>query len=184
MRRYLLAMAVALLIGVGPAAAAGDQLCQELKAFERADFTPDVQPRGRRWVELHWVGAWMDFDNGYGLACASSPDAVSQKLCGYLKAHTSFEFANNLPVRILGCHGQGGRTPRPDWGGWRADIDLWTGHRFNFLEVDLQARQGESGAIRLSAFAAGKDPALVEMTPLSETLPPLLTSGRRETSPP
>ena len=183
MRRSILAMAAALLVGAGPAVAE-DQLCKELKAFERADFTPDVRPQGRRWVELHWVGVWMDFDNGYGLACTSSPDAASQKLCGYLKTHTSFEFTNSVPFKILDCHGYGLGPPRPTWSAWRADIDLWSGDQFNLLEVDLQSRQGESGAIRLSAFAVGKDPALVEMTPLSETLPPLLTSGRRETSPP
>ena len=150
-----------------PLAAATDDVCDRVAKFHRAGFDHTEQPDGRRWVEMHWTGHWLDFDQSFGLKCKSSPDSAARELCGWLIDHTSTEFPDNLPQRVLTCYGH--RFPRhAHWSGWKSDISFFAGDRLLLLEIDLLTMHNETGAIRLSSFAPGKDDALVEMPPLAE----------------
>jgi hypothetical protein len=150
---------------------AQDSICHELREFERATFDASVQPVGRRWIEMHWRGHWLDLDKGWGLECRSSPDQASRRLCGWLEHHTSFEFTTRLPQRILTCYGYRFR-PLSDWSGWKSDISVLNHNRWLLLEVDFLTMKNEDGAIRLSSFAKGQDDAMVEMPPLAEIVEP------------
>ena len=157
------------LIGLSVAAATPlppHGMCEQVSAFHMAKFDGSEQPKGRRWVELHWVGSWLDFDHGWGLKCNHSPDPASAQLCGWLMHHTSYEFADQAPKRILTCYGY--RFPRnSEWGHWKSDIDILNHDRWLQLEIDFATLKGEEGAIRLSSFAPNKDDALVELPPLA-----------------
>jgi hypothetical protein len=160
-------LATACCLSLATLAAARDSVCNRVAKFHRANLDNVEQPVGRRWVELHWTGHWMDFDRGFGLKCKSSPDSAARELCGWLIDHTSTEFPTNLPMRILTCYGH--RFPKSsDWSGWKSDISLFADDRELLLEIDLLTMRNETGAIRLSSFAPGKDDALAEMSPLME----------------
>jgi hypothetical protein len=160
-------LAAASCLALAPLATAGDDVCSRVARFHRAGFDHTEQPLGRRWVEVHWVGHWLDLDHGWGLKCEHSPDSAARELCGWLSSHTSFEFPWDLPQRILTCYGY--RFPRGSHlSGWKSDASLFSADRELLLEVDLFTMQKETGAIRLSSFAPEKDDALVEMPPLSE----------------
>jgi hypothetical protein len=141
---------------------AEEGICSRIAQFHDAAFDETEKPIGRRWVEMHWVGHWLDFNRGFGLKCQSSPDSASRKLCSWLTHHTSFEFPEMLPQAILGCYGH--RFPRgAHWSGWQSTVSLFAGGRELLLEIDFVTMRDEEGAIRLSSFAPGKDDALVEM---------------------
>jgi hypothetical protein len=166
LHRRLLAAFFCLSIGT-VAAASDDDICSQIARFHRSSFDHTEQPIGRHWVELHWVGHWLDFDSGFSLKCKSSTDTAARELCGWLTTHTSIEFPATLPQRILTCYGH--RFPRgSQWGGWKSEISLFPAGRELLLEVDLLTMRKEAGAIRLSSFVDGKDDALVEMPPMTE----------------
>jgi hypothetical protein len=109
----------------------------------------------------------MDFESGFGKQCRSSPDAASRRLCQWLIQNSSTEFAGRLPQRILTCYGY--RFPAAaQWGNWRSDVSLLSRDRWLLLEIDLFTMRRQTGALRLSSFAAGQDDATVEMPPLTE----------------
>jgi hypothetical protein len=163
--RLLLTAACCLLTGI--AIAGSDDICSRIARFHHASFDHTEQPIGRRWVELHWTGHWLDFDEGFDLKCNSSPDIAARELCAWLSHHTSIEFPETLPQRVLACYGH--RFPKGSrWSSWKSDISVFQGARELLLEIDLLTMHKETGAIRLSSFAPGKDDALVEMPPLAE----------------
>jgi hypothetical protein len=147
-----------------PANAAG-QICDKLEKFTSAQFTADVEPQGRRWVELHWRGLWMDFDRGWGFTCLHSPDAASTELCNWLTGNTSYEFASETPKAILRCYGY--KIPVSDtWQDWKATVGLDREGRFLLLEIDLDSLAAGNQAIRLSSFDEGYDDTIAELPPM------------------
>ena len=144
-------------------AAEAEETCDQIDAFHNATFDATVDPVGRRWVEMRWIGGWMDFEKGFGLECISSPDEGSNSLCGWLIENTSIEFQTNLPARILECWGYRFPRPFPSWGEWRSQISHLEDDRWLTLEVDLTEGQGDAPAVRLSSFAMDKDEITVEL---------------------
>jgi hypothetical protein len=141
-------------------------MCAQVNAFHMAKFDNTEQPTGRRWVELHWRGSWLDLKNGWGFACRHSPDQASSNLCAWLMHHTSYEFADQAPKRILTCYGY--RFPRDsEWGDWKSEVTILDHDRWLKLDIDFVSFKREEGAIRLSSFAPDKDDALVELPPLA-----------------
>ena len=147
-------------------AAASNIHCSHLREFERARF--ETGSSARRWVELHWVGQWLDLDQGWGLACVHSEDQASTRLCDWLSENSSSEFPELLPVRILECHGYR-FPPHRSWAAWRSDVTIYTGaERALLLEINFLDIQGETGAIRFSAFAPGQRDAAPALPPLAQ----------------
>ena len=146
-------------------AAKPEALCAEVTKFHKATFDDTVKPKGRRWVELHWIGSWMDFDHGWGLGCRHSPDRASSNLCEWLTRHTSYEFSQLAPEHLLTCYGYK-FLPNNHWGNWKSDIDLFDDDRWLKLEIDFATLNGETGAVRISSFAKDQEDALVELPSL------------------
>ena len=141
-------------------------MCEQVSAFHKAKFDGNEEPKGRRWVELHWLGRWLDMNSGWGFDCRHSPDQPSANLCAWLTHNTSYEFADLAPKRILSCYGY--RFPRnSEWGAWKSEIDILDHDRWLKLDVDFSGFEGEEGAIRLSSFAPDEDDALLELPPLA-----------------
>ena len=140
--------------------------CAQLDQFHDASFDGTEQPAGRRWVEMHWQGFWLDFDHGFGLRCVSSPDAASRRYCGWLEKNTSFEFPALLPKAIFKC---AGHWREPDWQDWTNSVSMLRHHRLLQVEVNLTPTETESGVLRLSSFAKGKDEGTVSLPPLMAT---------------
>ena len=102
----LAAIAFLLTVSTTAAFAAEDNLCQQLADFRNAPFEKDMQGKPlRRYIEYHWLGYWMDFDNGWAWECRPTASAANKKFCDYLKKNVSFEFPSLLPKRILTCSG-------------------------------------------------------------------------------
>ncbi|MGI9170766.1 MAG: hypothetical protein ACR2FH_11450 [Caulobacteraceae bacterium] len=136
---------------MSPIAAPARELCDRIAAFERADFSAEVKSTSRHWVEVHWLGRWLDFDRGWGLECRHSPDEPSKALCAWLvDGHTDFEFHDRLPRAILICHGY--RFPDLSyWDDWKSAIRLSSrANRSVLLEIDQTAHKAADIAIRLS----------------------------------
>ena len=137
-----------------------DELCARLRAFQTAPFDKDAEGKPlRRAIELHWIGAWMDFDNGFGKQCRYGGTAPGKALCTWLPEHTSTEFPANLPMGILRCYGwvipeyanfwhvqKGSFEINTDAKGNRLDDS----DRYLELEIDMRARKKAHTAIRLS----------------------------------
>ena len=162
MKVPLLAASIAAAMVMASAAGA-EETCDRIAVFHSAPFDPTVVPLGRRWVEMRWVGGWLDFENGFGLECISSPDEGSKRLCGWLIENTSIEFQTNLPARILECWDYRFPRPLPSWGEWRSQMSHLEDDRWMTLEVDLTEGQGDPPAVRLSSFAMDKDEITVEL---------------------
>ncbi len=162
MSESLLAVAIAAALATASTARA-EETCDQIDAFHAAPFDATVTPAGRRWVEMRWVGGWLDFEDGFGLECISSPDEGSKSLCGWLIENTSIEFHSNLPARILECWGYRFPRPLPSWGEWRSQMSHLEDDRWMTLEVDLTEGQGDPPAVRLSSFAMDKDEITVEL---------------------
>jgi hypothetical protein len=149
--------------------ALADDFCKQLSSYERAGFEPDTAIHQRHWVEMHWLGTWLDSEKGWRLECRHSPDKTSEQYCGWLKDHTSFEFPDRLPRDILVCH----RYTFPDlsyWDGWRAEITLF-GFTENevLLDIDQSSHKTMDIAIRLSVFSKDSDEALQPLPPLFQS---------------
>jgi hypothetical protein len=149
-------------------AIAADDLCSRLSSFESAQFGSTIGIPQPHWVEVHWRGAWLDFDGGWGPQCRHSSDPASVAFCTWLVDHTSMEFPDRLPRAILICHGY--RFPdRSYWNNWKAEITLFRGDQLINLEIDQTGHRTDQrldGAIRLSAFANGKDAATQPLPPI------------------
>jgi hypothetical protein len=130
-----------------------ETLCEQVRRYEQAPFAQASSPDGLpdRWVEVHWVGFWMDFDRGFGKSCVHSDDAESRDLCAWLVKHSSTEFPEYLPFRILECYGYGFPRPYPEWSQWKTRIKI-VSERWLTLDVDLTGWKSETGAIRLSVY--------------------------------
>jgi hypothetical protein len=158
--------AAGLILLLASSEASADELCTRLKPFEAARFDGIEQPKGRRWVELHWVGRWLDLKNGWGFNCLSSGDEGAKKLCSWLVDHSPSEFSTYLPIGILECYGYQFPKPYDEWANWRSDIQLSGYKRQLLLEVNFLGFEGESGAIRLSAFADNVFNATAPLPPM------------------
>src|SRR6185312_17535018 len=89
---------------VAMSAQSGENLCDHLRAFERAPMeTAENGKPGRRWVELHWIGGWTDFTTGWHMECRDSGAMASKALCAWLSNNTTFEFSNGVPMTFLEC---------------------------------------------------------------------------------
>jgi hypothetical protein len=139
---------------------ADDRICDYLLAYERAPFERDsVGHEKFRWIEVHWIGTWLDIDHGWHLECRRSPDNASNAFCSWLLNNTSFEFDNDLPLRILTCHGY----RFSDWRGIylsKAEAEFYredTGQIL--LQINLEGHKQPDGAVRLTIFPKGKDQA-------------------------
>lgn len=166
MRIPLLLLSLTALIS-SPSVAKGNfsrTFCTRLAQFHDASFDGAEQPAGRRWIEMHWQGFWLDFDHGFGLKCESSPDAISRSFCGWLEKHTSFEFPALLPKAIYRCDRH--IRPEPEWEMWTNSVAVVRDHRLLQVEVNLEPTKTESGVLRLSSFGAGKDEGAVPLPPL------------------
>lgn len=150
-------------------AAHANELCRQLRSFERASFEAATPAESNRWIELHWVGAWLDFDAGFGLACRHSADDASRDLCRWLVDNSSLEFASYVPFGMLECRGYSFPRPYPDWSGWQSSITMFgRGERMLVLEVAFGRFESEA-ALRLSAYpnsAARWRQPLPELEPL------------------
>lgn len=145
---------------------AQDEICDYVRAFERAPFERDAAGHEKfRWIEVHWIGSWMDFDHGWHLECRPSSDSASKAFCSWLMDNTSFEFSTYLPVRILTCHGY--RFPRNEnIGQWKSEIDLYSENSGQILlQINLEARKKPDQAIRLTVYPRGKDQATEKWPP-------------------
>jgi hypothetical protein len=161
------ALLIAALVATTPAGGKPDDICSHVSAFHMTKFGDSAEPKGRRWIELHWVGHWMDFDRGWGFKCRHSSDAASSALCDWIVQNVSYEFKDMTPKRILTCYGY--KFPGAQWGNWKSDIDILDHDRWLKLEIDFETLAGdkEKGAIRLSSFAKDQDDALVELPPIA-----------------
>lgn len=138
---------------------ARNAICDYVKAFESAPFERDASGREKfRWIEMHWIGIWLDFDHGWHLECRHSPDNASAAFCNWLSSNTSFEFEEDLPLRILTCHGY--RFP----GSWteigliKSEFHLYsplTGEIL--LQTNFQDHRSSDSAMRLSAYPQHQD---------------------------
>jgi hypothetical protein len=152
---------------------APDDICVKLSAFENAPFDSSANSPRRHWVEVHWIGNWLDLQNGWKLRCDHSADPASGEFCKWLLQNTSFEFADRLPRAMLICHGY----HFPDltyWDDWRLELPL----SFNeitetstLLQIDLTSHKQPESAVRYSVFAKGADQALNPLPPLITTPP-------------
>jgi hypothetical protein len=173
--RALQAVAVIALTTIsGTTGAAEDKLCSELIAFREAPMQAH-QTRERDWVELRWVGTWMDVAVGWHFECRNSGAPAARELCDYLKANTSFEFSDYLPVRFLECSGFTVPSPYPTLYPWIGSVDLgWRAtnshgaERLPLLEIALGHHKSLPDSIRISVF---KGDANELNSPLPELFP-------------
>ena len=156
--RFLLTVLLVLLSA--PAWAEEDELCAHLRAFRAAPFEKDAEGKPlRRSIELHWIGAWLDLENGFGKQCRDGGTTPGRVLCAWLPENTSTEFQANLPMDILRCYGwkipayaidfdirKGSFEIRRDEKGREVEDD----DRYLLLEIDMRARKKAHTAIRLS----------------------------------
>lgn len=165
MRHVVMGCALAVLTFA--ANAADDEICTRLHAFETVPQQLGETTSTRDWIEMRWVGAWMDLDNGWHLECRHSSSKSATELCGWLVENTSFEFSNHLPMRILECHEFRFPRPYPNADMWIETIPLFpeTGDQHMVLEIALGGHKGDN-AVRYSVFLG---PAAERRNPL----PPL-----------
>jgi hypothetical protein len=155
-------LGLAAAVGLALAAPAqATELCDQVKAFVQAPLAKgsDGKPV-RRWVELHWVGVWMDVDHGWTRTCKQAEDASSHALCGWLVNNSPFEFADTLPKDIMKCFGYGFPRPNDTWFPWVATMTFKHGSpddRFVVLETDFRNRKSTESAMRLSVVPFGED---------------------------
>jgi len=145
---------------------AENELCARLHAFRTAPFEKDAESKPlRRAIELHWIGAWLDLDNGFGKQCRDGGTAAGKVLCAWLPENTSTEFQANLPMDILRCYGwkipgyandfhvrEGSFQIRTDEKGRKLEDD----DRYMLLEIDMRARKKAHAAVRLSVIPWGE----------------------------
>jgi hypothetical protein len=136
-----------------------DQICDYVKAFERAPFERDASGREKyRWIEMHWIGAWMDFDHGWHLECRHSSDNASAAFCSWLSSNTLFEFEEALPVRILMCHGY--HFPDMNFELLKSEFDFYSESTGEILlQTNFQGHKKFDAAIRLSVYPQHQDSA-------------------------
>lgn len=170
-RMSRIAIVCALAVLTLSANAADDEICTRLHAFETAPRPLGETGSTRDWIEMRWVGAWMDFDNGWHLECRHSSSNSAAELCGWLIENTSFEFSNYLPIRLLECHDFKFPRPYPNADTWIEKLALFpeTGDEHMVLEIALGGHKGDD-AIRYSVFVG---PAAEQKNRLPPLFPPL-----------
>lgn len=163
------AIGCALGLLVGSANAEDEGVCSHLRAFETAPRIFAANGTTRDWIEMRWVGLWMDLDNGWHLSCADSGSDAGKKLCGWLIQHTSFEFPDHFPIGILECHGFKFPIPHPISDKWIETLSLFPeqGEQHMKLEIALGGHKGDN-AVRYSVFLG---PTAEQKNPL----PPLFS---------
>ena len=130
-----------------------------------------------RWIEVHWIGNWLDFDHGWHLECQPSSDNASKAFCNWLLDNTSFEFSENLPLRFMYCHGYRYPAGGTYISGWKSEIDLYSEHVGQIvLQINLQGHKQPDAAVRLTVFREGKDQATENWWPplIDESKNPVL----------
>ena len=144
-----------------------DPLCKQLVEFERS-ISEDSERT--HWVELHWVGSWLDLENGWSLSCKHSGDTVAKEICSKWVKTTSFEFSYRKPMNILECYGYEFPHPKRSFGNWKSSISLDSkSENWVVLDIDLEESEFESGAIRFSVEPLNSEESLPKLRPLSET---------------
>lgn len=138
-------------VAIASQARASDAICGQLEEFAKGQESEKADPMPRHWAEFHW-GIDPDPNTFWSWGCRNSNDASSKVLCGYLMDHTSREFRNMLPIRILKCWGY--RFPDDAGFGWRVRDGQILHQRKNgsWLVMDIAANGLEPGesAIRIS----------------------------------
>ncbi|MEO8927749.1 MAG: hypothetical protein ABI306_11365 [Caulobacteraceae bacterium] len=161
----------AVLAAMAPASASAAGVCAPLSTFEHAAFAIEAATSpSAHWVELHWLGNWLDFGGGWRLECRHSSDGASTTLCAWLTGNTSFEFHDRLPRAILICHGY--RFPDLSyWDDWKAQIELSGGPAVDeVLDIDQTAHKTPDVAIRLTVFP-------IEEGRVRQSMPPLFRNS-------
>jgi len=143
---------------VAMSAQSGENLCDHLRAFERAPMeTAENGKPGRRWVELHWIGGWTDFTTGWHMECRDSGAMASKALCAWLSNNTTFEFSNGVPMTFLECYTY--RRPQvfAEWYPLFGATHVWgkEDDRFMTLEADFRERKAVHLAMRWSVVPLG-----------------------------
>ena len=132
-------MFIALLfVLLSPGVAHAESFCTKLRRFENAALGADGT--AVRWVELHWVGVWLDFERGFGVACTHSPDAEAAEFCAWLVDNTNIEFPSYRMLDTLRC---GGRR-------------FGAHHHWNRLQAEVE-RYGRDSRLVLYEFVYGVD---------------------------
>ncbi len=168
MLRMVAISAAALMFATsGIAAELDDVLCAKLKAFYRAPFgaSPSATPYYRS-VTIEWIGAWLDFDHGFGLKCKDTADTPSHELCGWLAKNTPLEFETNLPLGILECHGFQFPHPYPQIQFGHTVVPLWDNERLVLLDMDFRDRKSWHSAVRITVFQEQHDEATDHLAPM------------------
>lgn len=161
----------ALVISVGVSAAspvsAADKLCGELDQFIADQEAEKGDPMPRHWVEFHW-GVDPNPDSFWSWGCRHSQDKSSAKLCIYLMDHTSREFRNLLPVRVLKC--MNNRFPDEALQGWHVTEGEFRHQRKNgsWLVMEVTERDLQSGesAVRISYDTVDRKLQPEELSPI------------------
>jgi hypothetical protein len=153
------------------ARAAEKELCTKLRNFRTTPFEKDARGKPlRRVVEFHFVGNWLDLDNGWTRECRPGGNAAARVLCPALMNNSNAEFREILPEEILTCYGWKMPVGINGWSIERAEIELNTdekgkslgdnaGHEV-VLEIDYRFRKREHEAVRLSVIPWGEDSAI------------------------
>jgi len=161
------AVLIAALLFVTPSFS-NDELCPRLLEFQKPPF--DITTKGkpaRKWVEVHWIGNWLDFDHGWRAECSASNDLSSQTLCKWLPNNMSFEFPESLPERILECSGFSFPEKIFQIDDWKSDITFFSSEdRMMLLEIDFTPHKATEGAIRLSVFDGEENSVMQPMPSL------------------
>jgi hypothetical protein len=126
-----------------------DGLCEQLKLFEAAPLSTggDAKPM-RRFVEFQWTGNWLVGDPW---GCVHTPDAMAKSFCAYLVGHTNQEFPNDLPIRVLRCHGYVFPGRGRAWSEWTSYIELAADDERS-TDMDVHIIPGTvAAAVRISA---------------------------------
>ncbi len=151
-------MAALVLFGAG-AARADDEICARIEAFHAA---PVSAADHARWVDVLWAAP-----EELAVGCARrSDDPPSLVLCDWLTGHTSAEFPESLPKRILQCFGQVAPDTAGYWSEGRRTFDLRPGEGGLRLDVDLTDAM-DMPVVRLTSFAPGRSAANVTLPSLS-----------------
>jgi hypothetical protein len=81
-------------------AAASDELCGRLEAFEQEVALPGQHLP--QWFDVYWA---TDRNAIFSVGCKHRKAPAAKEVCSWLPTHMSMEFAGMLPKRISACYG-------------------------------------------------------------------------------